>query len=93
MCEDLQLVLLICVVVLLLKLTMSNKDFLVARPNSNKREGMVKNIMAHKVLFEKSDLNTAKYKMPWLDAITYEEVRSLILSNKFNAENIRRLLV
>jgi hypothetical protein len=53
----------------------------------------VSQIMSNKQLFTiNGTLKDAKNKLPWLDPVTYEDIRHAVLSNNFNESNIINIL-
>jgi hypothetical protein len=85
--EDLKLVVVVFIIFLLARLVLKpNRDYLQARPHDAERERMVRTIIKHEPAFKNGKLKDLSYKMPWLDAITYEDIRHLIRANEFNSK-------
>lgn len=71
---------------------MSNER-LIARPNDARREQLVREIIRSKNLFRQATLAETKQILPWIDVITYEDMRHLLRDGKFTEPHIRDALV
>jgi hypothetical protein len=85
---------LICCILVLLFLLMNcknKKDGFDSKPSELQKQKFTDEIIKNRSDFV-SDMYSAREKMPWLDAITYEDVRNLIRENNFNKESILNIL-
>jgi hypothetical protein len=60
-------------------------------PNSLQRSIMVEQMLNNKELFY-TTLDKTKRTLPWVDAVIYEDVRSLIKKDRFNKKYINNIL-
>jgi hypothetical protein len=67
----------------------SNTDNFSHKPNSEESEEYTNTILANRGKF--ASMNTAKAQMPWLDAITYEDIRKLISKDQFDKKHVSSL--
>lgn len=67
------------------------RDNFTDKPTEKERIEYAKQIMNNKHTFQEN-FYTAKNKMEWMDAITYEDVRKLIRENNFNEKSIISIL-
>lgn len=68
-----------------------SRAYFTGKPTASEKIIYVKQIVSNKLIFDE-DLYTAKSIMPWIDAITYEDIRKLIRENNFNEETILSVL-
>lgn len=67
---------------------------LVSRPNVLHRESMASDVLQNKHIFQNDKLNITqiRHRMPWMDAVVFEDLRKLVRENKFAKENIYNVL-
>ena len=82
---------LILVLLLIIFINCSRESF-ESKPTEKQMKIFGEQIIDNKKLFNKSFYDT-RGEMPWIDAITYEDVRSLISKNKFNKDNVKLLFI
>lgn len=68
-----------------------NCEGLSSAPSAAQREIMTNQMLNNKKLFNTS-LDSTKQILPWIDAVVYEDARSLISLDKFNKKNINNIL-
>ncbi len=69
----------VCVLLILVILdSYKKKEGLLSRPSQNEKARMVKEIMNNEELIKAGKLNRLKEDLPWMDAILYEDLRSVI---------------
>lgn len=66
------------------------RDSFSNKPSTTEIDNMVHEIIAHRDSFSQN-MYSAKEKMPWIDAIIYEEVRAKIRENKFNSNDLKQI--
>lgn len=72
----------------------SRKESLVSKPSNDERDRMSREVMSNRQLFtNKHVMQDARLYMPWMDAITYEDLRKLIRDKKFTLKNIETTLI
>ena len=85
---------LVCCIIILLFLLLrcwNKKDQFASRPTETQKQKFADDILANPVEFQ-SNMYAVKRKMPWIDAITYEDTRKLIRENNFNKDSILNIL-
>lgn len=83
----------VLVIYLVLKILNCGKEGLVNRPNSSERAAMVSVILKNPQLFDMSiNLDDARNVMPWMDAVTFNDIKQLSRTGKFNTNNINSIL-
>jgi hypothetical protein len=91
MCDILIVAAIIVVVICISKIM--NRECLTVKPTKSEKTMMANAILTNKSLFINSTgFNKAKRVFSWLDAITYEDMRNLIRSNKFDIPHIINVL-
>lgn len=70
-----------------------NRDGLVNKPEGKEKQQMIKQILQNEHLFE-NHVNLAKglNQMPWLDAITFNDVKQLKRKNQLNEQTLDGVL-
>lgn len=63
-----------------------------SKPSPDQVEQFASEVERHKHLFDRG-LYEARSAMPWIDAITYEDIRKLKINGDLNKENVSRILV
>lgn len=85
-----------CVIVtlILLKvLTNCQRDSLITRPDHATRETMAADVLKNKRIFNSAvDVSDIRHRMPWMDAVIYEDIRKLSQTGKFEKKNIYDVL-
>ncbi len=69
------------------KYRMHNRSLFTNKPTKIEADLYTQQIIRNKNVFD-TNLYEAKEKMPWIDAITYEDIRKLIRENNFNNKTI-----
>lgn len=69
-----------------------NAECLVSKPTGVEKEYMASDIINNKNLFISNNMSEVRQILPWMDAITYEDVRKLIRHNDFNTASVVRAL-
>jgi uncharacterized membrane protein len=77
-------------IIISILVNLNTRECLVSRPNNHQRERMVSDIKLNKHIFEnnKMEVVDARKVMAWMDAITFEDLRTLIHNKEFNNKNI-----
>jgi len=79
-----------------------SKEHLVIRPSKKQLNNMIDQVMQYRNLFDtqyiknKPDLDMytiRKVKMPWLDAILYEDIRRLVHAKQLTRQNLRKIFM
>ena len=84
----------VCVVIIIigiLVLLNVQTEGLTSKPSNFEKQKYTNEILANKNIFAKSTFYNAKEKMPWLDALIYEDVRQLVRQNNLNKNSINRV--
>ena len=83
------LCLLLVVIIIIIAYNIKCKEGLVSRPLGATRQKYINDILNNKNMFDKRHTYySAREKMPWLDAIIYEEVRHLARQNNLNKNSL-----
>jgi len=84
--------LIICIIILLWKLyeCMKTKEFFKGKPDHLEIDNRVNQILQNRDAFN-DNLYTAREKMPWLDAIVYEDVRHKLRNGSFNHHELKKV--
>lgn len=75
-----------------LYLKCKRRSYFDARPNPEQIEEFTKQIQKNSHVIGKS-LDNAKAKMPWMDAVTYEDLRHLANKGELTPEAIKQTLI
>jgi hypothetical protein len=89
--NDLNLTILVIVIVVYF-LCKCRTEGLTNKPSKEQKQYMLNQMLNHKELFSTSLENT-KNKLPWVDAVVYEDVRSLIYKNRFDKNNLGNIFM
>jgi hypothetical protein len=82
--------LVIALIVLLIIYKFSCSEGFNGKPSEEEINKYTKQLITNKPLIE-TGLSESKSKMPWLDAITYEDARGLIRRDSFTEPNVKNL--
>lgn len=84
---------LVGIIIFLIWQMLASKDGLVSKPEGKQKQQMINEILSNEHLFE-SHVNLAKgiNHMPWLDAITFNDIKQLKRKNALTAQNLDRIL-
>jgi hypothetical protein len=81
-----------CIVLILVLIHNTNcKEGLVSKPTDADISQYSKEVLQNRELFNNSSFYNARKKMPWMDAIAYEEIRLLAINNKLNNQTINSI--
>lgn len=86
--EILSIVLVVLLLMLLYK--PKNTDGFDSKPERHQAEHMASQMMDNRERFR--SLDNVRRTMPWMDAVTYEDSRRLILGGNFTKQNILGIL-
>lgn len=89
--DECNIVLLVVLLVLVYCYKKSDRSAFTNKPSELDKQNYTNQILAHKQVFI-SDFYAVRKIMPWIDAITYEDVRNLIIQNNFNKKSILSVL-
>lgn len=65
------------------------KEYLVSKPNKQQKKDMIREVMKNKKMFtNKYRMDDVKVKIPWMDAVSYEDLRRLYRTNKFTNSSV-----
>ena len=78
----------IVLVVILLKDWYCSKEGLVKKPTDELREQYITAVLDNQALFNNGTLANAKQTLPWIDIITYEDIRLLKNNNRLNRNTL-----
>lgn len=78
------------VVCIILFYCYSRHEYFSNKPTEREKQLRSKDLYDHKATFQKG-YGSVKRKLPWLDPVTYEDARYLLVNNNFNTENIVRI--
>ena len=82
----------LCVLLIIfmyLLFTMDGDEGLTNKPTDAEKQGYIDDIINNKSFFSnKKTYYAAKEKLPWLDAIIYEDVRYLVRQNNLNKNSL-----
>lgn len=88
--EGLTVVLIILLIILWNRRNRFACEGFESKPTEEQIGKFTNEMIEHRDAFR--SLKDAKNKMPWIDAITFEDARMLKLGNKFNKENLSQIL-
>ena len=73
---------------------MAYSEHLTNRPSGQQKEQMINQVLKAKSIFTNkgTEMPDARHIIPWMDAIVYEDLRLLVRENRFNRQNISRVL-
>jgi len=84
--------LIIILIILIVVRLLSSREGLTNKPNEKERQQMVESVLQNKNLFgNTSDMLTTRNVLPWMDAISYEDLRKLYRHEKFTKSNINNI--
>jgi hypothetical protein len=89
--DECNIVLLVVLLVLVYCYKKSDRSAFTNKPSELDKQNYANQILSHKQVFS-SDFYAAREIMQWIDAITYEDVRSLIIRNNFNKKSVLSVL-
>jgi hypothetical protein len=83
----------VCLVILVIVLIrcLNKQEGFEQRPSMVEKEKYVNQLLSHTSTINQG-LSTTQVVMPWIDAVTYEDSRTLIREGKFNKQNIMAIL-
>lgn len=64
-----------------------------SKPNATEIQKYKSDIMSNKELFQNQTLRDVQKKLPWIDPITFEDVRHLANNNNFHHNTVEEILV
>lgn len=82
----------ILALLLLLWVSCKSRSYFNAKPTAKEVEMYTQQVEKHSGLIGKS-LDSAKAKMPWMDAVTYEDLRHLADKGKLTKDAIKQTLL
>lgn len=83
------LIVVLCIVIILLLLRYPNcKEGLTSKPTDADISRYSSEVLQNRELFNNSSFYNARKKMPWMDAIAYEEIRLLAMNNNLNNNSV-----
>ena len=81
--------LLIIAIILIIFLLCRRREGIISKPVGHEIEAKAKEIIGAREDFADTTLENARRKLPWLDNVMYEDLRSLARSGKFDTDNIK----
>lgn len=87
--EILLSIILVIIMFLLIKCNLTTEPF-NSKPNNIEINKKISQMIIHRDSFEQ-DMYTAREKMPWMDAIIYEDARSRLRNNQFNYNGLKQI--
>ena len=67
------------------------REGLISKPQGLELDARAREIIGAKEDFSNTTLDNARRKLPWLDNVTYEDLRGLARSGRFDHENIKTI--
>ena len=68
------------------------KEALTTKPNDAEKQKYINEILNNKKIFNnRHTYYSAKEKIPWMDAIIYEDVRQLVRQNNLNKNSVNNV--
>ena len=81
-------IVLLCVLFMIV-LWRSDREGLISKPRGHELDARAREIIGAKEDFSNTTLDNARRKLSWLDNVTYEDLRGLARSGRFNHDNIK----
>lgn len=88
--SDLILVGVFVIVCIILLYCYKKHEYFASKPTNHEKLLRSKDLYKHKATFQ-GGYGSIKRKLPWIDPITYEDARYLLVNNKFDTKNIVRI--